>query len=84
MKFAEKLKLKTDLEILNSDFKLEPAGPGGKIPALAMSTGLSTGLSTGVSTALSTCLSTRGVEPFGLGAPGLVFWLGLGWVLEIS
>ena len=84
MKFAENSKLKTDLKIKNQISKFEPAGPGGKVPALAMSTGLSTGLSTGESTALSTCLSTRGVEPLGLGAPGLVFWLGLGCVLETS
>ena len=81
---CRKIKAKNRFKNSNSDFKIEPAGPGGKIPALTMSTGLSTGLSTGGSTCLSTCLSTRRVEPEGLGAPDLVFWLGLGWVLEIS
>ena len=77
---CRKFKAKNRFRNLNIDFKLEPAGPGGKIPALSMSTGLSTG----VSTCLSTCLSTRRVEPGCLGAPDLVFWLGLGWILEIS
>ena len=43
---CRKFKVKNRFRNLNSDFKLEPAGPGGKIPALTMSTGLSTGLST--------------------------------------
>ena len=77
---CRKFKAKNRFRNSNLDFKIEPAGPGGKIPARSMSTGLSTG----VSTFLSTCLSTRRVEPGGLGAPDLVFWLGLGWVLEIS
>ena len=75
-----KFKVKNRFRNSNLDFKIEPAGPGGKIPGLSMSTGLSTGLST----CLSTCLSTQGVDPVSLGAPDLVFWLGLGWVLEIS
>ena len=77
---CRKIRAKNRFRNLNLDFKLEPAGPGGKIPALSMSTGLSTGLSTGV----STCLSTWRVEPGCLGAPDLVFWLGLGLVLEVS
>ena len=44
---CRKIKAKNRFENSNSDFKIEPAGPGGKIPALTMSTGLSTGLSTG-------------------------------------
>ena len=81
---CRKIRAKNRFRNLNLDFKLEPAGPGGKIPALTMSTGLSTGLSTGVSTCLSTCLSTWRVEPGCLGAPDLVFWLGLGLVLVVS
>ena len=44
---CRKFKVKNRFKNSNSDFKVEPAGPGGKIPALTMSTGLSTGLSTG-------------------------------------
>ena len=73
----QKIRAKNRFRNLNLDLKLEPAGPGGKIPALSMSTGLSTGLSTGVSTCLSTCLSTGVRCPVKLGAP--VWVLGLAW-----
>ena len=74
---CRKFKVKNRFRNLNSDFKLEPAGPGGKTPALTMSTGLSTGLSTGVSTCLSTCLTTGVQRPESLGAPSWVLgWLG--------
>ena len=67
---CRKFETKNRFKIQISDYKMEQAGPGGKIPALPMSTGLSTGLSTGVSTCLSTCLSTGSRRPVNLGAPG--------------
>ena len=74
---CRKFKDKNRFNNLKPDFKIEQAGPGGKIPALPMSTGLSTGLSTGGSTCLSTCLSTWARRPENLGAPGWVLgWLG--------
>ena len=74
---CRKIKAKNRFKDLKSDFQMEPAGVGGKLPALTMSTGLSTGLSTGGSTCLSTCLSTGARRPENLGAPGWVLgWLG--------
>ena len=80
MKFAGKSKAKNRFKNLNSDFRIEPAGPGGKIPALTMSTGLSTG---GVDLPVDLPVDTA-CRARRMGAPDLVFWLGLGWVLEIS
>ena len=55
---CRKFKTKNRFRNSNLDFKIEPAGPGGKIPALTMSTGLSTG---GVDLPVDTASRTRGL-----------------------